>query len=105
MLYQDKTDDSIISEVGLSAFLAESKNRETTIINNNNIMLNKILTFLSGKKSIIAGLITTTSAYLVSIGYINADTGAFIAAISLIIFGTASVATTRMYNSQFQPES
>ena len=63
-------------------------------------MLNKVLVFLSGKKSIIAGLITTTSAYLVSQGCITADTGAFIAAISLIIFGTASVATTAMYKNQ-----
>ena len=62
--------------------------------------MNKILVWLSGKKSIIAGLITTTSAYLVSIGYINADTGAFIAAISLIIFGSASLATTRMIQNK-----
>lgn len=59
-------------------------------------MLKTILTWLSGKKSIIAGLITTTSAYLVNMGQIDSETGAYIAAISLILFGTASVATGRI---------
>lgn len=62
--------------------------------------LDKILIWLSGKKSIIAGIITTTSAYLVNLGQIRAETGAYIAAISLIVFGTASVATTAIYNRQ-----
>jgi len=52
-----------------------------------------ILKFLSGKKNIIAGIITTTSAYLVEMGTIDPKTGAYIAAISLLVFGTASVAT------------
>jgi len=94
--FEDSDDNDIISEVGLLEFLAESKDRETTIKSNNKLNMDKILTFLSGKKNIIAGLITTTSAYLVSCGYINADTGAFIAAISLIVFGAASVATGKL---------
>ena len=81
------------------AFVVNNNFRDT-IINIKIMIMNKILVWLSGKKSIIAGLITTTSAYLVSIGYINADTGAFIAAISLIIFGSASLATTRMIQNK-----
>jgi len=58
-----------------------------------------LLKWLSGKKSIIAGLITTTSAYLVDMGTIDPKTGAYIATISLIVFGTASVATGKfIYN-------
>lgn len=56
----------------------------------------KILTFLSGKKSIIAGLVTTTSAFLAFQGVITPETATYINAISLIIFGTASVATGKM---------
>jgi len=57
------------------------------------------LKFLSGKKNIIAGLITTTSAFLVLQGVIGAETGAYINAISLIFFGTASIATGKIiYN-------
>lgn len=59
-------------------------------------MIKSILIWLSGKKSIIAGLVTTTSAYLVDIGHIDPTTGAYIAAISLLIFGTASVATGKI---------
>jgi hypothetical protein len=62
-------------------------------------MTKKILKFLSGKKSIIAGVITTTSAFLVTQGLINAETGTFISAISLLVFGTASIATGKLvYN-------
>ncbi len=60
-------------------------------------MTNKILKFLAGKKSIIAGLITTTSAYLASVSIIGLDTATYINAISLIVFGSASVATSAMY--------
>lgn len=56
-------------------------------------LLIKILTWLSGKKSIIAGLITTTSAYLGAIGVIQPDLVVYINAMSLLIFGAASVAT------------
>lgn len=59
--------------------------------------MNKILKWLEGKKSIIAGIITTISAYLVSIGTISENTGILIASLSLLIFGTASIATTKMY--------
>ena len=62
-------------------------------------ILKQILTWLSGKKSIIAGLITTTSAFLVSEGVITAEQGTFIASISLILFGSASYATGKIvYN-------
>jgi hypothetical protein len=61
--------------------------------------MKKILKFLSGKKNIIAGIITTTSAYMVDMGYIDTQTGIFIASISLLIFGAASVATGKIvYN-------
>lgn len=59
--------------------------------------MDKFLKFLSGKKSIIAGLITTTSAYLASVSVIGIDTATYINAISLVVFGSASVATTAMY--------
>lgn len=52
-------------------------------------MLEKILVFLSGKKTIISGLITTTSAYLVQMGQLTPETGAYIAAITLLLFGSA----------------
>jgi hypothetical protein len=55
--------------------------------------LKTILTWLSGKKSIIAGLITTTSAFLAAIGIITTELAVYINAISLLIFGSASVAT------------
>lgn len=62
-------------------------------------MLVQILGWLSGKKSIIAGIITTTSAYLASIGVITNDLAVYINAISLLVFGSASYATGKMiYN-------
>ena len=62
-------------------------------------MLKKVLKWLSGKKSIIAGLITTTSAFLVLKMVIDMDTAVYINAISLLLFGTASVATGKIvYN-------
>ncbi len=61
--------------------------------------LKKILTWLSGKKSIIAGLITTTSAYLATVGIITAELATYINAMSLILFGSASIATGKIvYN-------
>jgi hypothetical protein len=59
-------------------------------------MLIKILKFLSGKKNIIAGIITTTSAFLAFKGVISAEDAAYINALSLIIFGSASVATGKL---------
>lgn len=58
-----------------------------------------ILKFLNGKKNIIAGIITTTSAYLVLSGVISSDTAVYINAISLLVFGSASVATGKMYKN------
>ncbi len=58
-----------------------------------------ILAWLSGKKSIIAGLITTTSAFLALEGVISAELATYINAVSLILFGSASVATSKLiYN-------
>ena len=56
----------------------------------------KILKFLQGKKNIIAGLITTTSAFLVFKGVLNAEDATYINALSLLVFGSASIATGQM---------
>jgi hypothetical protein len=55
--------------------------------------LKELLTWLSGKKNIIAGVITTTSAFLAYQGVVLPETSVFINSISLIVFGSASVAT------------
>jgi hypothetical protein len=55
--------------------------------------LKTILTWLSGKKSIIAGLITTTSAFLATQGVISSELAVYINAVSLLVFGSASLAT------------
>lgn len=61
--------------------------------------LKAILTFLSGKKSVLAGLITTTSAYLALTGFITPELAVYINAMSLILFGSASLATRKIvYN-------
>lgn len=56
-------------------------------------ILKQLLTWLSGKKSIFAGLITTTSAFLATQGVITPEVAVYINALSLIIFGSASIAT------------
>jgi hypothetical protein len=61
--------------------------------------IKQILAWLSGKKSIIAGLITTTSAFLALEGVISAELATYINAVSLILFGSASIATGKIvYN-------
>jgi hypothetical protein len=55
--------------------------------------LKVILVWLSGKKSIIAGIITTTSAYLAAQGMITPEFAIYINGITLLVFGSASVAT------------
>lgn len=61
--------------------------------------IKQILTWLSGKKSIIAGLITTTSAYLALTGVITPELATYINGISLLLFGSASLATGKIvYN-------
>jgi hypothetical protein len=63
--------------------------------------LKTILKWLSGKKSIIAGIITTTSAYLASQAVISVDLATYINAISLLLFGAASIATGKLvYNNE-----
>ena len=59
--------------------------------------MKNILKFLDGKKTIISGVITLTSSYLVDMGQIDAKTGVYIASLCLIIFGSASIATKQMY--------
>jgi len=58
--------------------------------------MTKILLFLRGKKNIIQGIIATTSAFLAFKGLISPEDATYINAISLLIFGSASVATTQM---------
>lgn len=62
--------------------------------------LKAILTWLSGKKNIIQGLIATTSAYLALTGVISPELATYINATSLLIFGSASIATSKIvYNN------
>jgi hypothetical protein len=64
-----------------------------------NELLVKLLKFLSGKKSVISGILNLTSAFLVLKGVIDADTGAYISGLILLIFGSASYATGKLvYN-------
>lgn len=58
--------------------------------------MTNILNWLDGKKSVIAGIVTTTSAFLALKGIIGADVATYINAISLLVFGTASAATKAM---------
>jgi len=53
----------------------------------------KILTWLSGKKSTIVGLIFTTCSYLVLKGIMDIDTATYIGAMTTIITGVASYST------------
>ena len=69
---------------------------ETIISNSQSNMLYKVLKFLQGKKNIIAGIITTTSAFLALKGLITTEDATYINAMSLILFGSASIATGRM---------
>lgn len=59
-------------------------------------MITKILKFLSGKKSVIASIILTTTGYLGTMGYLDGNTVVYIGGMVAIIFGTASVATKNM---------
>lgn len=56
-------------------------------------MIYNLLKFLSGKKSIIIGVICTTTAFLVLKSIMDADTATYINAITLLLFGSASLAT------------
>lgn len=60
-------------------------------------MLEKILKFLSGKKSVIASLILTTSGFLGTKSIIDSDTVLYIGTMTTIIFGAASIATKNIY--------
>lgn len=59
-----------------------------------------ILKWLSGKKNIIAGVITTTSAFLALKGVISPEDATYINAISLLVFGSASVATQKFISNK-----
>jgi len=59
-------------------------------------VLKQILTFLSGKKAIIAGIITSTSAYLVVRGVLAPMDATYINVLTGLILGSASVATGKL---------
>ncbi len=59
-------------------------------------MFRSILAWLDGKKMIIGGIIMTTSAYLTLKMVIDADTATYINAITTLLFGSASVATSKL---------
>ena len=61
--------------------------------------MKSILKFLDGKKVIVAGVITTTAAFMAVKGVVDADTVAYISTLCTFIFGTASVVTTSLQKS------
>ena len=61
----------------------------------------KILMWLSGKKSVIASIILTTVGYLGSIGKIDENTVIYIGGLVAIIFGTASAMTKELYQKYY----
>lgn len=75
-------------------YLGKNKNDVTEEVGDyqfnekNNMSLMK---WLDGKKTIIAGVITTVASFLVLKGVIDANSGTFISAITTIIFGSAAV--------------
>lgn len=58
-----------------------------------------ILKWLSGKKSVISGIILTTAGYIGALGIIDEKAVAFIGAITILIFGSAAVATKNVVYS------
>lgn len=83
--------------------MAYSYGRGCSLIGNLRIMTNSMnkqiiaaLKWLQGKKNILAGLITTTSAFLAAQGVITPELATYINALSLLIFGSASVATSKL---------
>lgn len=66
----------------------------------NSYMINKILIWLSGKKSVIISIILTTVGYLGTMGTLDANTVVYIGALVGLIFGTAGIATKEAFKSQ-----
>lgn len=61
--------------------------------------LKTLLKWLSGKKSIIGGVIMTTTVYLASQGVITTETATYVNGVTTLIFGSASYATGKIiYN-------
>lgn len=60
--------------------------------------MEKVLKFLSGKKSTIASLIALVVTYMVIKNVIDIDTAALINGISVLLFGATSIATKSIYN-------
>jgi hypothetical protein len=61
----------------------------------------KILKFLDGKKNILQAIVAVTATYLADKAVIGTLDAVYIVTISGIIFGTASVATTKfLYNNK-----
>jgi hypothetical protein len=64
-------------------------------------MIKNILTFLSGKKGVIASIIGLVVTFLLSEGYISSAVAGLIGGISTILFGAASMATkTIVYSTE-----
>jgi len=59
-------------------------------------LLKQILKFLNGKKTIIAGILMTTAAYMAVREIITSVDATYINAIVTLIFGSASVATHKL---------
>lgn len=64
-------------------------------LNEEEKMLIKILKFLDGKKNIVQAVVAVTATYLADKAIIGTLDAVYIATISGIIFGTASLATTK----------
>jgi len=61
----------------------------------------KILKFLDGKKNILQAIVAVTATYLADKAVIGTLDAVYIVTLSGIIFGTASVATTKfLYNNK-----
>lgn len=61
--------------------------------------MEKILTFLSGKKSVIATILMAIAGYCSTKGYIDLDLFGLITALIGTIFGVASYQTAKVYKA------
>ncbi len=60
-------------------------------------IIHNVLIWLSGKKSVIASLIGTITAYLAVKGFLGEAEVGLIGSISFLFFGTASMATSSAF--------
>jgi hypothetical protein len=61
-------------------------------------MIEKILKFLSGKKAVIASIILTVVAYLATKSILGEAEVVLIGTLTTALFGSASIATKKVYN-------